>query len=161
MIIFICVGVAFIVSLIVSILRHRSSHRKKDDSGFIYFEDYLNDWVIDKKTKQGYYYKHSAGCYVILIFDKFVKNGRYDKYRDVYVGQSIWVENRVHNHFIGKGNGDVYADVKYGKKVYVKIIYCDREEMNAIERQLIEKYDATNSYNGTLGGSTDWLRKKY
>ena len=92
---------------------------KRDDGGFIYWKDFMNDWIIDKKTKQGYFYNHSAGCYVILIFNKYVKNGRFDKYENVYVGQSIWVENRVHNHLIGKGNGDVYADVKYGKKVYV------------------------------------------
>lgn len=134
--------------------------KRGDDEGFIYWEDFMNDWIIDKKTKQGYFYNHSAGCYVILIFSKYVKNGRFDKYENVYVGQSIWVENRVHNHLIGKGNGDVYADVKYGKKVYVKLIYCSRERMNGLERRLIEKYDATNSYNGTAGGSTDWVAKK-
>lgn len=32
--------------------------------------------------------------------------------------------------------------------------------MNDLERRLIEKYDATNSYNGTAGGSTDWVAKK-
>lgn len=149
------------ILLLIIIVILRKLRPRENNSGFIYWKDYMADWIIDKKTKQGYFYNHSAGCYVILIFDKFVKNGRFDKYRDVYVGQSIWVENRVHNHFIGKGNGDVYADVKYGKKVYVKIIYCEREEMNAIEKKLIDMYDATSSYNGTSGGSTDWVRKKY
>lgn len=131
------------------------------EHGFISCEDYMDGWIVDKKTKQGYFYNHSAGVYVILIYNKRTLKKTLRNYENVYVGQSIWVENRVHNHFIGKGNGDVYADVKYGKKVFVKIIYCEREKMNAIEKRLIDKYDATSSYNGTSGGSTDWVRKKY
>lgn len=151
--------VSMVLFLVISVKLVSLSKPKNTDKGFIYWQDFMDDWIIDKKTKQGYFYNHSAGCYVILIFNKFVKNGNFSNYENVYVGQSIWVENRVHNHFIGKGNGDVYADVKYGKKVYVKIIYCPREKMNDIEKKLIEKYDATSSYNGTSGGSTNWVVK--
>ena len=127
----------------------------------LYWKDFMDLWIVDRKNKEGYFYEHRSGVYVIMVFDKPVRRNNFSNYENVYVGQSVWMSNRVHNHFIGKGNGDVYADVKYGKAVYVKLIYCDREKMNDLETKLIDKYHATDSYNGTKGGSTDWNRKGY
>lgn len=137
-----------------------SRHGMIKGGEFVYWEDYIRDWIIDGPAKRGYHYNNDPGCYIILIFNKEVKNGDYRNYENVYVGQSARVCNRVHNHLIGKGNGDVYADAKFGKKVYVKLIFCDRVEMNDVEKTFIELYDATSSYNGTKGGSTDWVEKE-
>lgn len=140
--------------------RKKKSKRGRESHNFIYWEDYLNDWIINLKEKSGYRYNNDPGCYVILIFRRKVKHNNYKHYENVYVGQSARVCNRVHNHFIGKGNGDVYADVKYGKKAYVEIYFCSKNEMNALEKELIQKYNATESYNGTSGGGTDWVEKE-
>ena len=105
--------------------------------------------------KQGYRYEKKPGVYVILIFNKRVRGGNFYNYRDVYVGQSKTMANRVHNHLIGKGNGDVYADVKYGKYVYIQLNYCNYGEMNDLEKKLIKKYNAQESYNNTKGGGIE------
>ena len=101
----------------------------------------------------GFKVQDRPGCYVILIFDKPVRNGRYKGYKNVYVGQSIHVFQRVRNHLTGHGNGEVYADVKYGKYVYVQIVPCKQEDLNRTEIRLIEAFDATRSYNKTVGGA--------
>ena len=129
------------------------------NSRFIYYEDFEANWISKWKGNKGidgYKLRERSGCYVILIFNRWVRHGNYSNYRDVYVGQSSYMYSRVHDHLNGAGNGDVYADVKYGKKVYVMFIPCKRSEMNHIEKELIEKYDATSSYNTTKGGSRDW-----
>lgn len=111
--------------------------------------------VYEKKTKygSGLKYEDEPGCYVILVFEKPVANKDYSNYRDVYVGQSVKMYQRVRNHFSGKGNGDVYADIKYGKYVYVRFFPCGEEVLNTKEKELIALFDATNSYNKTSGGS--------
>lgn len=130
---------------------------KKCETEFIHHKTFLNKWIIDSKhrrgLKRGLKYEDSSGCYVILIFNHEVTNGDYSDYRDVYVGQSKKIYNRVHNHFIGKGNGDVYCDVRNEMYVYVKFYKCCESEMNDLEKRLIALYDATTSYNKTHGGS--------
>lgn len=74
-------------------------------------------------------------------------------YENVYVGQSLYVCSRVRNHLTGHGNGDVYADVRNGKPVFVKIVPCPAQQMNALEKKLIKAFNATSSYNNTAGGS--------
>lgn len=74
-------------------------------------------------------------------------------YENVYVGQSLHVCSRVRNHLTGHGNGDVYADVRNGKPVFVKIVPCPAQQMNALEKKLIKAFNATSSYNNTAGGS--------
>ena len=122
---------------------------------FIYYKDFLKDWIIDKSKKLGYRYESKPGVYVILIFERKVKRNKFSHYRDVYVGQSVKMASRVHNHLIGKGNGDVYADVKYGKYVYVQLNYCNYGDMNSLEKNLIKKYNAMKSYNNTKGGGIE------
>ena len=61
--------------------------------------------------------------------------------------------SRVRNHLTGHGNGDVYADVRNGKPVFVKIVPCPAQQMNALEKKLIKAFNATSSYNNTAGGS--------
>ena len=126
-----------------------------ESTDFIYYKDFLKDWIIDRTMKQGYRYEKKPGVYVILIFNKRVRGGNFYNYRDVYVGQSKTMANRVHNHLIGKGNGDVYADVKYGKYVYIQLNYCNYGEMNDLEKKLIKKYNAQESYNNTKGGGIE------
>lgn len=90
-----------------------------------------------------------------MVFDKNSVDGEGNmNYRDVYVGQSINVNARVHNHIIGKGNGDVFADIKMGKRVLVAICYMPEEELNQAEVWLIRYFDAEHSYNKTKGGAT-------
>lgn len=152
---FLIVGIMIVISLIILNIEN-----KEEAEGFVYWKDYLSDWIISSKDRKGYRYNNDSGCYVILIFKHKVRHNNFRHYADVYVGQSARVCNRVHNHFIGKGNGDVYADVKYGRKAYVKIIFCGKNEMNALEKKLIKKYNAMDSYNRTSGGSTDWVEKE-
>ena len=89
------------------------------------------------------------GCYVIVTSPS--PDGK--AYENVYVGQSLYVCSRVRNHLTGHGNGDVYADVRNGKPVFVKIVPCPAQQMNALEKKLIKAFNATSSYNNTAGGS--------
>ena len=131
-------------------LRNIISSRK-----FIYYKDFEKNWIVsssEKRGKIGYKYNDTSGCYVITIYDYYVDDGKFMDYDDIYIGQSVNVCQRVHNHFNGKGNGDVYADIKYGRYVYVQIIPCRKDEMNVLEKQLIRAFKATKSYNSTKGG---------
>lgn len=124
---------------------------------FIYWKDFEKNWVYAKvgnKSADGYKVMEDSGVYVILIKNHYSYLGSFRTYRDVYVGQSLTLYQRVHDHFNGHGNGDVYADCKYNKRVYVKLIPCSPDEMNSLEIKLIKFYDATKSYNVTKGGST-------
>lgn len=96
------------------------------------------------------------GCYMITVYEKKPKRRHVEicsGYDHIYIGQSITVYHRVHNHLTGHGNGDVYADRKYGNWVYVRIRPCDKMRLNDTEKMLIEIYDATKSYNKTVGGA--------
>ncbi len=126
---------------------------------FISYQDFEKGWIITRPGKKvdGYKYRDTSGCYVILIFKKPVRNKNYKHYENVYVGQSINICKRVHNHFRGRGNGDVYFDIKSGKSVYVQLIPCAREKLNDQEKKLIKAFQATQSYNKTSGGSRQIL----
>ncbi len=127
--------------------------RKVKKGGFAYWEKFEENWIIDEKSRLGYKYSDFSGCYVILIFEKPVRGKRFWGWENVYVGQSVNVCQRVHNHFTGKGKGDVYADIKYGKYAYVRVIPVKSKRLNDMETALIEAFSATDSYNKTKGGA--------
>lgn len=121
--------------------------------GFTYWEKFEDEWIISEKGRIGLKYNDFSGCYVILIFEKPVRGRRFSGWENIYVGQSVNVCQRVHNHFTGKGKGDVYADIKYGKFAYVRIIPVKQKRLNDMETALIEAFSATDSYNKTKGGA--------
>lgn len=123
---------------------------------FISCRDFEKNWIAAEngETGSGLKYRDGPGCYVITIFNHPVTDGNYRNYENIYIGQSLNICQRVHNHFNGKGNGDVYADVRNGKSVYVRLLRCDRKQMNDLERKLIKAFNATSSYNSTEGGGT-------
>ncbi len=147
--------------------RNRRLRKKIERGKYIYWQDFCEDWIIEKKTGnmsgKGYKYETYPGCYVIKLFDDLILDGNYKKYENIYIGQSLNVCQRVHNHLLGKGKGDVYADIKYGYEAYVQIIPCSERDLNKLEKELIECYDATDSYNVTKGGATvrDQKRKLF
>ncbi len=151
-----------VYALLVYVLRNTHLNGRYElgeivNNRFVYYEDFEKNWICKwqgNKGIDGYKLRECSGVYIILIFNHFVRWGDFSKYRDVYVGQSLYMYSRVHDHLNGNGCGDVYADVKYRKRVYVKFIPCDKGRMNELEKRLIEKYDATSSYNTTRGGST-------
>ena len=154
---------ALYVALFVLLLFFVSSTTKKKNEElrgniakgkFIYYKDFEKDWISAKAGRRGiagYKYNDGTGCYIITIYSTPVIQD-YMSYENVYVGQSVKMCQRVHNHFTGKGKGDIYADIKYGKYVYVRLVPCAKEEMNALEKQLIRAFNSTNSYNATVGG---------
>lgn len=125
---------------------------------FISLDEFESNWIADRPSARrgkghiGYKYNDMIGCYVILIFGE-TPNGEFSNYENSYIGQSVNVCQRVHNHFNGKGNGDVYVDRKFGKLIYVQFFPCARENMNSMEKSLIAAFDSTASYNKTKGGS--------
>ena len=60
----------------------------------------------------------------------------------------------VHNHLIGKGNGDVYADYRNGMSVFVRIEFCEPDQLNDIEKERIADLDPERRYNIVSGGAT-------
>lgn len=156
-------GAALLLALLVLWLAARSTkravnarlRRKMRRGGFMHYTKFEQDWIIDRRDKAqaGYKYNDRPGCYIIMIFDKPVHGKRFRNYENIYIGQSVNVCQRVHNHFNGKGNGDVYADIKYGKEAYVRIVPCKAKRLNDMETALIEAFSATDSYNKTKGGA--------
>lgn len=111
-------------------------------------------WIEDRKTKKGLMYRDKPGCYAILIY-RFPHLLPFTAgYSNVYVGQSLEVYHRVHNHLNRKGNGDVYADVRDGRHIEIEIYPCRKDKLNDLEIELIRKYDAEEYYNRTAGGGT-------
>lgn len=158
---------AFIILLLLINLpriyldRYERLRREAANGEAIYYKDFLDEWIVAGKPnrKKGYKYNDFSGCYVITIYNRKLipySRRKYLAYKNVYVGQSINVHQRVRNHLVGKGNGDVYADVKYGKEAYVRFFPCRREKMNDLEKMLIGAFCATESYNKTEGGSAGW-----
>lgn len=130
--------------------------RKRIRSGkFIHYTEFEENWRTQTEdgSRTGYKYNDFSGCYVIMIFSKRVFFGSFKNYDNIYIGQSVNVCQRVHNHFCGKGKGDVYADIKYGMEAYVRIIPCKVKKLNDMEKKLIEAFNATESYNRTKGGA--------
>lgn len=156
-------GAALLLALLVLWLAARNTkravnarlRRKMRRGGFMHYTKFEQDWIIDRRdnAQAGYKYNDRPGCYIIMIFDKPVHGKRFRNYENIYIGQSVNVCQRVHNHFNGKGNGDVYADIKYGKEAYVRIVPCKAKRLNDMETALIEAFSATDSYNKTKGGA--------
>ncbi len=119
-------------------------------------EDFERGWIAGGNgngASAGFKYIDAPGCYVITVYDRMITTPEsYFDYTDIYIGQSVNMCMRVHSHFTGKGQGNIYADVRAGMYVYVKFIPCRKERMNALERDLISIYNATESYNNTSGG---------
>lgn len=140
----ICVGI-----FVILFKDWNTAKRKAKRLHPIYCHDFLEQWDLYRKAD-------TAGCYVILIYKKRPNKRsvrRCANYNEVYVGQSVNMYHRVHKHLTGYGNGDVYADVKYRRFVYLQFIPCKRTQLNAFEKELIEQYHATTSYNRTKGGA--------
>lgn len=119
-------------------------------------EEFMEKWIIkDGNRKHGYKYSDMSGCYMIKIFENPIFDDVFDSmdFSNIYIGQSKNIYKRVYNHLTGKGNGDVYADFKFGKNVYITFIPTAIDNMNFLEKHLIETYDAVKSYNKTKGGS--------
>ena len=158
-------ALVLLFAIVVILLSHRREDgirraRRKTTFDFIPAEEFMENWILDETEKTGYKYERFSGCYVIVIFEEPVTNGDYRGYDEIYIGQSVNVTNRVHSHFTGKGNGDVYADIKYGSAVYVQMVPCEREEMNDLERALIDVFHSTDSYNATQGGGQDRTKRR-
>lgn len=116
-------------------------------------KDFLANWHVGgRKSKLGYSSINQPGCYVIIINPITQDNGDVH-YEAVYVGQSVHVCTRIRQHLTGHGNGDVYADMREGKNVQIRIVPCEKQDMNRIEKELIAAFHATDSYNKTRGGS--------
>ena len=152
--------IAAAVVLIIFIISVRNTadsrvKRKIKRSSLIYYQDFERDWIM-KKGSSGYKYNDTSGCYVITLYEhKLLGRHGYMNYDNIYIGQSQNVCQRVHNHLTGKGKGDVYADIKYGLEAYITIVPCREKKMNEMERQLIEAFNATESYNRTRGGGIE------
>lgn len=128
--------------------------RKVRRGGFISSTDFEKNWIISGgEPPVGYKYADFPGCYVIMIFASPVRGKRFYNYENIYIGQSVNVCQRVHNHFNGKGKGDIYADIKYGKYAYVRIVPVKAKRLNDMETALIDAFSATDSYNKTKGGA--------
>lgn len=155
--IYICIMILLIASTRKNKLcyyRYQSDRklRKKILSGnFISYKQFEKKWIINKAQETGYKYHDRPGCYIITIYDR-QPYGNWKKYKNIYIGQSVHIYQRVHNHFTGKGKGDVYADIKRGKYVYVRFLFCSEKWMNTWEKRLIKAFHATDSYNETGGG---------
>lgn len=152
-------AIIFVVVYYIWIAKKNKAIRKRIyENAFVPYAEFEKDWIAarrrGRKGMSGYKYEDGPGCYVILIFDHPVEDGNWTGYDDIYIGQSVNVCQRVHNHFNGKGNGDVYADVRNGKYAYVQFRRCEKSEMNNLEKSLIRAFGATDSYNKTRGGAT-------
>ena len=153
--------------LIIHIIRTRNQNnklkrimRKHNFISAVFFE---SKWVLQRATSknpQGFKYLDTPGCYIIKCFNHKVFFKSMLKYniphifnhQEVYVGQSLNLTKRVHGHLTGRGNGNIFADFRSNKKLYICLIPCSKKKLNDLERKLIKKYNATNSYNITHGG---------
>lgn len=72
-----------------------------------------------------------------------------------YVGQSIRILDRVHQHFRGGGSPDVYTDYRYGHNFTIKMVPLIRSgfsNLNDLERYLIQAFNSFGrGYNKTRG----------
>lgn len=91
------------------------------------------------------------GCYIILIFNEPVKNEDYSGYKKVYVGQSIHVNSRVHQHLHGSHVPQIHNSYNNGKMVYICIIHCKKEYLDDLETTLIHSFNWKKMYNQKKG----------
>ena len=159
------VGLVVLAFLLLALFCMRMSknariRRKISKGKLIYYKDFEKNWRGDEGTQVGYKYNDRPGCYVITLYNHRLLTKRgYMKYEAIYIGQSQNVCQRVHNHLNGKGKGDVYADIKYGMEAYIRILPCKEKKMNELEKELIQAFNATESYNRTKGGARERGRK--
>ena len=152
------VVLTFILILVIALVVRNKNKRIRENiySGkFISADEFERNWIsvkYGKKGVAGYKYNDGPGCYVIMIYSHEPAESERENYENIYIGQSVNVCKRVHNHLNGKGNGDVYADRKMGKPIYVHFERCPEKDMNKLEKNLIAAYKATDSYNTTRGG---------
>lgn len=128
---------------------------------FFPVEEFELNWKNKNFCNGGLKYNDGPGVYIILVFDnKRKRHINLKKYNNCYVGQSLWVYSRLHNHFNGKGNGDIYADRRSGEKqLLVKIIKTPKKKLNKTEIKMIARYDAVASgYNKTKGGAKNYRK---
>lgn len=154
-------SIVVLICVVTGIVQHKRREKIRKEiysSSFLHYKDFEKRWLhatgIGKfGNRDGFKYQDGPGCYIITIYSNPVTDENWCKYENIYIGQSVRVCQRVHNHFNGKGNGDVYADIKYGKWVYVRFVRCEEHKMNDKEKELISVFNATKSYNKTKGGS--------
>ena len=132
-----------------------NNKKQKEAQSVIYNGKYIEAREFLSRWLELYKDNDHPGCYVILIFNQKVKDNDYKKYKNAYVGQSVNVLHRVHQHLTGHGNGDVYADFKNGMYLYVQVRLCSEETLNDMERSLISMFDYRKMYNKTRGGGTE------
>lgn len=132
---------------------------------FVSSDFVLNNWIVHGKgykydNTTGLKYINIPGCYVIKMYKHRVPFSfihRINAHENVYVGQSLHLTGRVYNHLSGKGKGDVYGELKFNKrKIYISFRPCRKGKLNYLEKKLIKKYNATQSYNHTKGGGKSW-----
>lgn len=149
----IAAATCLILVILVKIFSTKTLRRCREPADYVSWRYFEENWIKEGQKNEGYKYNDRPGCYVILVFGKPVRGKNFEGYENVYVGQSVKVHQRVHNHFTGHGNGDVYADKKNGKYLYVRFVYSDRYSLNDNEVRLIDLYNAQESYNRTAGGA--------
>ena len=167
----ILVGVlVLLTALLVTVHKYTHTYNYKlkkivRSGRFVSSDFVLNNWIVygdrkDGSNPTGLKYVNTPGCYVIKMYKHRVPFGfihRLNAHENVYVGQSLHLTSRVYNHFSGKGKGDVYGELKFNKrKVYVSFRPCRKGKLNYLEKKLIKKYNATQSYNHTKGGVKSW-----
>ncbi len=144
--------ILFLLYLRIRLSKHGRIKRSIRKSKLIYYQDFEANWR--NSDGSGYKYNDRSGCYVITLYNhRITARLAYMHYANIYIGQSQNVCQRIHNHLNGKGKGDVYADIKYGLEAYIRIIPCKEKKMNELEKELIEEFGATESYNKTRGGA--------
>jgi len=130
------------VCFIISSLRRAHERKAALSSGFISLAEFE-----ERRVASNYEFESGPGCYVILLFDKPVDNGDFSGFDDVYVGRASNMAKAVKSCSVGKGNADVYAAISNGKHAYVQFRGCSPEETDAVEAELIEAFNAAESYN--------------
>lgn len=161
-----------VVLILVLIPLHKYTHsynyklKKLVRSGRFVSSDFvLDNWIVSSKENRlekptGLKYIDKSGCYVIKIYRHrvlFQWIHKFDFNENVYVGQSLHLTSRVYNHLSGKGKGDIYGELKFNKrKIYVSFHPCKKGKLNDLEKKLIKKYNAIESYNHTKGGGKSW-----
>ncbi len=150
----------YVIGAIIRNSRNEEIREKVFSGSFMSADEFERNRMIKGFTgNYGSKYSDTSGCYSSLIFNNPVTDNNYECYANGYIGQSIHVISRVHNHLTGKGNGDVYADRKNGKFVYVKIMTCSIEELNKLEKDLIAAFDWNRLYNRSKGGGVKHNRQ--
>ena len=148
----------FAVFKIEDAYQNRKARKRVFEGPFISRSDFEKNWICNEKdangktVKKGYKYTSSNGCYVIFVYHQPAEKCGYRNYDDVYVGQSLDINHRVHAHFRCMGNDSVASAIQRGKFLYVRLLPCIARDMNKCEKRYIKALNAIYSYNRTRGG---------